>query len=226
MRAPRVSHMEGDLLGGDFGAAAETPRPPQQLGGGGGDPSDPISQLMAMFPTVDRGVVEMVFNDMAGGSIERATESLLQITDDSVDDLAVAATEQAGSDELLALQMLQQMMNEEDMAKADADKVFSKIQHDAEKKEAFKNTPKGAESRAAAQAWLHGFALLRHLALSAGVAAPVRRMRSRFCSRAAAPPIPSPCALHLTSPHLPAAGTAPCPASQECARPLCETSRR
>ena len=89
----------------------------------------------------------MVFTDMAGSDVERAIEALLQITDDSVDTAEAASAEQAGSDELLALQMLQQMMNEEDMAKADADKVFRRIHEDVEKKAAFKNTPKGAPCR-------------------------------------------------------------------------------
>lgn len=154
---------EGDLLGlgGDFGKATE---PRTGLSGLGGDfgeapapnagadeadaPSGALAQLLAMFPTVDRAVVEMVLSDVDGDA-DRATEALLNITDDSVDPAAVVAeASQDNSDEMLALQMLQQMMNEEDTAKADADKVFRQIQQNTERKEAFKNTPKGARARA------------------------------------------------------------------------------
>lgn len=138
---------EGDLLGlgGDFGEA-----PAPNAGADEADaPSGALAQLLAMFPTVDRAVVEMVLSDVDGDA-ERATEALLNITDDSVDPAAVVAeASQDNSDEMLALQMLQQMMNEEDTAKADADKVFRQIQQNTERKEAFKNTPKGAGMRAA-----------------------------------------------------------------------------
>ncbi|KAG8463020.1 hypothetical protein KFE25_001793 [Diacronema lutheri] len=130
--------MEGDLLGNEAPGLPPPPPPPADLAD-----TDPVGHLAAMFPMLERSVVEMVFTDMAGSDVERAIEALLQITDDSVDTAEAASAEQAGSDELLALQMLQQMMNEEDMAKADADKVFRRIHEDVEKKAAFKNTPKG-----------------------------------------------------------------------------------
>ncbi|KAJ1618692.1 hypothetical protein T492DRAFT_1151203 [Pavlovales sp. CCMP2436] len=127
--------MDGDLLGmgGDTRAArAETPR--------GDDPvSEAVAQLQSMFPSVDAAVIEMVYEDMAGGDLEKAIEALLSITDDAVDQ--PGATEQATADEMIAMQMLQQMMNEEDASKADADKVFAKIQSDTERKENFKKAP-------------------------------------------------------------------------------------
>jgi DNA polymerase III gamma/tau subunit len=165
--------MEGDLLG-----LANAPTPRGAPAGPSGD--DPISNLRTMFPAVDESVIETVYNDVVGGDLEKAIEALLQITDDSVDVAAAASTEQAMADELLALQMLQQMMNEEDVAKADADKVFRRIQQDVEKKEAFKNQTKG-EKRAAR----HAARSLPHRACARAGSSLVRRDIGRLADRRA-----------------------------------------
>ena len=134
----------GDLLNLCEGSAFGAPEPPPM-----GD--DPISQLRAMFPAFDRAVIETVYNDVTGCNLEGAIETLLQMTDDSVDAGAGVDSEQSMADERLALEMLQQMMNEEDMARMDADRTISRIQADVERKDAFKNSTKGVKDAFARQ---------------------------------------------------------------------------
>lgn len=109
---PRSSIMAtGDLLGMD-----EVARPE-------------VAQLKSMFPNMDKFVVESILDGMAGGSVQRATELLMELSDDSVDMNAVAKHEQEKQDELLALQILQQVMNEEGK-NADPEQLVKRIQND------------------------------------------------------------------------------------------------
>lgn len=136
----------GDLLNLSEGSAFGAPEPPPM-----GD--DPISQLRAMFPAFDRAVIETVYNDVTGGNLEGAIETLLQMTDDSVVDAGAGmdSEQSMADDERLALEMLQQMMNEEDLARMDADRTISRIQADVERKDAFKNSTKGVKDAFARQ---------------------------------------------------------------------------
>jgi hypothetical protein len=133
----------GELLSLGDGSAFAAPEPAT------GD--DPVSQLRAMFPAFDSAVIETIYNDVTGCDLEKTIETLLQMADDSVDAGAGVDSEQSKADERLALEMLQQMMNEEDMARTDADRTISRIQADAERKDAFKNSTKGVKDAFARQ---------------------------------------------------------------------------
>lgn len=108
-------------------------------------PTEAVSQLQQMFPTIDRAVITSVYEEVADKELDKAIETLLQISDDSLDPASIAEGAQVSADEVMAMQILQEIMDKEDAATGgDADKVFRRIQSDQVDNERFKKQPKGA----------------------------------------------------------------------------------
>jgi len=140
------AHMaaQGDLL--DLGDAA--PPPPTARPDAAAASEDPIAHLQKLFPTIERPIIEALYNDVANQEMDKAIESLLQITDDKVDRDAVAAAEQASADEILAMQVLQEMMDVEDkeaLEEEKAAKAMRRIRSDPATDAKLAKHPKGVK---------------------------------------------------------------------------------
>jgi len=110
-----------------------------------------VDELVQMFPTIEREVVETVA-EVSGNSLERALEALLAISDD--DPASVAATidgltaeeRQIKEDELLALQLYRQFAAEEGTRGegSSADRMYAAIQTEGTTAHAqFQQQPEG-----------------------------------------------------------------------------------